>query len=80
MTSRRRIEFPATGSTRRHVRVIYRTRLLSQRALMVATRDNLGVEVDREIPLPRNAATCQRQLKMGHDHRVKMGQVVGTEP
>jgi len=23
---------------------------------------------------------CQRQLKMGHDHRVKMGQVAGTEP
>jgi hypothetical protein len=27
-----------------------------------------------------SAPACQRQLKMGHDHRVKMGQVAGTEP
>ena len=27
-----------------------------------------------------NVSSCQRRLKMGHRHRVKMGQVLGAEP
>jgi len=37
--------------------------------------DSIGIDLHK-----RESRQCQRRLKMGHRHRVKMGQVAGTEP